>query len=350
MMSAAAWADVIPLLTDHHEIIAPNAVGHRGGPQLTGEASIGSLTDQTERLLDARGLGRVHIAGNSMGGWMAIELARRGRALTVCAFSPAGFWTPGASDETHATNMVRRTRRRVRMVRPVAPALLRFGRMRRLAMRDSAEHGDRLTTAQALDAVLDVASCPASEDILETSESVAPLDLLPCPITLAWSANDRILPPEVYGATARERLPHAKYVLLPEVGHIPMVDDPRLCADTILATTRGTRADAPVAAQNVIELGNDEWPGPGSNRRPSAFQTELRLTRMCFNWSVWAKAGQPDALEYLVQRFGPILAPWILRDATARPSARANGFTVHPKGLRSISANQRWRWQKAWPS
>ena len=42
---------------------------------------------------------------------------------------------------------------------------------------------------------------------------------------------------------------------------------------------------------------------------------------MCFNWSVWAKAGQPDALEYLVHRFGPILAPWILRDATARPSA-----------------------------
>ena len=87
MMSAAAWADVVPLMTDHHEIIAPNAIGHRGGPRLTGSASIAALTDHTERLLDARGLGRVHIAGNSMGGWMAIELARRGRALTVCAFS-----------------------------------------------------------------------------------------------------------------------------------------------------------------------------------------------------------------------------------------------------------------------
>jgi pimeloyl-ACP methyl ester carboxylesterase len=242
MMSAAAWADVVPLMTDHHEIIAPNAIGHRGGPRLTGSASIAALTDQTERLLDARGLDRVHIAGNSMGGWMAIELARRGRALTVCAFSPAGFWTPGASDETHATNMVRRVRRRARLVRPLAPTLLRIGQLRRLAMRDSAEHGDRLTAAQALGAVLDVASCAAAEDILETSESVAALDPVPCPITLAWSAKDKILPLDINGVTARERIPQAKYVVLPEVGHVPMVDDPWLCADTILVTTGAVRA------------------------------------------------------------------------------------------------------------
>jgi pimeloyl-ACP methyl ester carboxylesterase len=237
MMSAAAWADVVPLLTGHHDVVAPNATGHRGGPALNGPASIRALTDHTERLLDARGLGRVHIAGNSMGGWMAIELARRGRALTVCAFSPAGFWTPGAGDEIHATNMVRRVRRRVRMVRTVAPALLCFAPLRRLAMRDSAEHGDRLTRGQALGAVLDVVGCRAAEDILKSSESVAPLDSLPCPITLAWSARDRILPPDVNGVTARERIPQASYILLPDVGHIPMVDAPRLCADTILATT-----------------------------------------------------------------------------------------------------------------
>ena len=94
--------------------------------------------------------------------------------------------------------------------------------------------------------------------------------------------------------------------------------------------------------QTAADLHRSWWPGPGSNRRPSAFQTELRLTRMCFNWSVWAKAGQPDALEYLVHRFGPILAPWILRDATARPSALANGFTVRMAGVRKMSARAVW--------
>jgi pimeloyl-ACP methyl ester carboxylesterase len=237
MMSADAWADVIPLLADQHEVIAPTAVGHRGGPPLIGKATIRALTDETERLLDVRGLDRVHVAGNSMGGWMAIELARRGRALTVCAFSPAGFWTPGTPDETRASNMVRRTRRRVRVVRPLAPALLRFAYMRRQAMRDVAIHGERFTLAQALGAVRDVACCLAAEEMLRPSEGVAPLDPLPCPMTLAWSANDKILPPDVYGATARERLPQAKYLLLPGVGHVPMIDNPRLCADTILATT-----------------------------------------------------------------------------------------------------------------
>lgn len=242
MMSAGVWADVIPLLANHHDVIAPTTLGHRDGQKLNCRATIATLTDETERLLDARGLDRIHIAGNSMGGWMAIELARRGRALSVCAFSPAGFWTHGTSDETRASNKVRRTRRRVHLVRPVAPRLLRFACLRRMAMQDAADHGERLTPAQALDALLDVAGCTAAEDMLQPSESVEPLDPLPCPITLAWSGNDRILPPHVYGTTARERLPGAEYLLLPDVGHVPMIDNPRLCADTILATTRALAA------------------------------------------------------------------------------------------------------------
>ncbi|MDX6381629.1 MAG: hypothetical protein QOI57_2653, partial [Rubrobacteraceae bacterium] len=57
---------------------------------------------------------------------------------------------------------------------------------------------------------------------------------------------------------------------------------------------------------SFVELGGQ---GPGSNRRPSAFQAELRQTPMCFNWPEQAKPGQPDGREYLVHRFGPILAP-----------------------------------------
>lgn len=243
-MSANAWSEVIPLLTDHHEVVATTAMGHRGGKPLTGKATIRALTDETERLLDGRGFDRVHVAGNSMGGWMGIELARRGRALTVCAFSPAGFWTPGTSDEMNASTIVRRTRRRVQLARPLAPMMLRSAYVRRQAMRGAAEHGDRLTAAQALNAIRDVAGCPAAEDPLRPSESVAALDPLPCPITLAWSANDKICPPDVNGATARERLPQANYLLLPGVGHVSMIDDPRLCAQTILATTGAGRCAA----------------------------------------------------------------------------------------------------------
>jgi pimeloyl-ACP methyl ester carboxylesterase len=238
MMSADVWADVIPLLTDRHEVIAPTAMGHRGGPPLVGKASIAALTDETERVLDARGLDRVHVAGNSLGGWMAIELARRGRALSVCAFSPAGAWTVGATDELRATALVRRNRLRVQLAWPMARALTRVARLRRLAMRDAAEHGELLSPGQVLDAMRDVAKCPAAEDILAPCERLEPLDPLPCPVALVWSGNDRILPPQIYGATARRRLPQARYLVLPDVGHVPMIDDPRGCADAILATTK----------------------------------------------------------------------------------------------------------------
>lgn len=233
-MSAQAWSTVIPLLTDHYDIVAPTAVGHRGGPPLQGRATIGVLTDHIESVLDTRGLDRVHIAGNSMGGWIAIELARRGRAESVCAFSPAGFWTSGGQrDGTHATNRIRRSVRLAKLSLPVAPTALNVDFVRRAALRDIAEHGERLTPGQALDVVRDAAKCSAASDLLGTSELVESLDPLPCPITLAWSAHDRILPPSVNGAIARQRLPQAAYTELADVGHVPMIDDPDLCARTI---------------------------------------------------------------------------------------------------------------------
>lgn len=238
-MSAAAWDDVVPLLTDRFDLIVPTAAGHRGGPRLQGRPTIGALVDATEALLDERGLAAVHVAGNSMGGWIAVELARRGRARSVCAFSPAGFWTAGARDETHATDMIRRSRKTVAATRFVAPAALAVPLVRRLAMRDVAERADRISRRQAVESTRDLLGCDAAEALLGTTEQVAPLTS-PCPITIAWAERDRIFPPEVNGATARERIPNAHFVMLRGVGHVPMIDDPALCAQTIVdAAGRG---------------------------------------------------------------------------------------------------------------
>ena len=53
------------------------------------------VIDESERYLDERGLDRPHLAGHSMGGFIALELARRGRAASVCVFSPGGLWSDG---------------------------------------------------------------------------------------------------------------------------------------------------------------------------------------------------------------------------------------------------------------
>lgn len=236
-MSAAAWRDVTPLLDADFEVHAPTAAGHRGGPAARSRpATIADTVDAAESYLDESGLDRPHIAGNSMGGWMAVELARRGRAASVCALSPAGFWTVGQRSHSASTARVRRTVTMSRLPRPLSSVTLRSGLARRLAFRDIASRADRLSHGQAVAAIDDVLGCAVAADLLGTPEAVAPLDPLPCPVTLAWAERDRVFPVDVNGVIARERLPQARFVVLSGVGHVPMIDDPVLVAETIRAS------------------------------------------------------------------------------------------------------------------
>ncbi|MFD4440080.1 alpha/beta fold hydrolase [Nocardia sp. NPDC058519] len=237
-MSAAAWDDVVPHLTEHHEVIAPTALGHRGGPEVRQRpVRVRDVVDAAERMLDERGIDKAHLAGNSLGGWMAIELALRGRALSVCALSPAGFWDAGGYGQTDAVRKLRRMGALVRRTHRVQPLALRSAWVRRLSMRDIACRADRLTPDRALSAATDLIECAVTEDLLGTDEQIAPIPQVPCPITLAWSGRDAILPPAINGRIAQNRLPQARFEILPGVGHVPMIDDPKLVAETILATT-----------------------------------------------------------------------------------------------------------------
>ena len=212
--SGRIWQDVVPLLSEHHDVHAPTLLGHRGGPAIQRRpATVSDMVDAAERCLDEHDLARPHLAGNSLGGWVAIELARRGRAASVCAFSPAGFWWDSDSHE-QVLGQIRRLRALTRVARPMAPLSLRFAIVRRLGFLKGACHGDRLTAARVLEWMDDSIDCPFMDDY-SPDEQAEPLDPLPCPITLAWAQFDRLVPAATYGQTARERLPGATWVLLP---------------------------------------------------------------------------------------------------------------------------------------
>ena len=99
-----AWSPVLPYLEPHHDVIVPTLAGHGGGPPLDPDVapSVHALADGIEDELDRLGLQKVHIAGNSLGGWVGIELARRGRTLSLVLFSPAGAWRSQRSIELRA--------------------------------------------------------------------------------------------------------------------------------------------------------------------------------------------------------------------------------------------------------
>jgi pimeloyl-ACP methyl ester carboxylesterase len=117
--SGLAWQAVIPLLSGHHLVYAPTAPGHRGGPPPQRRpATASDLVNSAEGYLDEEGLQRPHLVGHSMGGYLAIELARRGRAATVCALAPGGFWASGDGLRAETKSKVQGGAGMVRLVRP----------------------------------------------------------------------------------------------------------------------------------------------------------------------------------------------------------------------------------------
>jgi pimeloyl-ACP methyl ester carboxylesterase len=237
--SGGAWQDVIPLLRPYHRTYAPTAIGHRGGPPLGRRpATVFDVVDWAERYLDENDLRRPHLVGHSMGGFVAIELARRGRAATVCAFAPGGFWASGDGLRAKTMSHSKRGAGAVRLLRPTLPVALKSSAARRLFFQNGACHGDRISAERAVQIVDDFLGCDVIREVLSTDdEQIAPLDPLPCPITVAWSEKDVVVPVGSYDANARQRLPQATFKILPDVGHDPMMDDPALVARTILDVT-----------------------------------------------------------------------------------------------------------------
>lgn len=241
-MSGRVWSEVTPLLREHHEVFTPTALGHRGGALAKDRpVTITALVDACERWLDEARLERPHLAGNSLGGWMALELARRGRAASVCAISPGGFWDPPDEEISNrpprAVQLLQQGAAMARRTRHLAPFALQLPQVRQQAFAGVAVNGARVPARLAVQITRDLVGCTVLEDVLSTQETIAPLDPLPCPVRLVWAERDKLFPPKLSGAVARRRLPAAAYVELSGLGHVPMLDDPAAVATEILTST-----------------------------------------------------------------------------------------------------------------
>jgi pimeloyl-ACP methyl ester carboxylesterase len=225
------WRDVIPLLTDHFDVFAPNLSGHAGLPRPSQPHTISDLADHLEAEMDIAGLKTAHVAGNSLGGWLAVELAGRGRARSVVAFSPAGGWHP---DEERVPKQFYSMRMMARAAKVTPPSALANRRVRRYALRVACEHGDRLTPRQALAAARAAVACDLN-DFTGLRDGIEPgryLDVT-TPTLIAWSECDRVIPEAHYTERWRKEVPSATWTTLLDVGHVPMYDDPSLVAQTI---------------------------------------------------------------------------------------------------------------------
>jgi pimeloyl-ACP methyl ester carboxylesterase len=89
------WELVLPTLEREHDVLAPTLAGHAGGPSIDRGLDEWTLADGVERAMDEAGFETAHIVGNSLGGYVALQLAARGRARSVVALAPGGGWADG---------------------------------------------------------------------------------------------------------------------------------------------------------------------------------------------------------------------------------------------------------------
>ena len=246
-LCADAWDPVLPVLERHHEVHVATFPGHMGGAAVPPgfRHSIAASVDLAEAELDAAGIDRIHIAGNSLGGWFAIELARRGRALSTVAIAPGGGWEKGSAEERRLLRTFRHIGRMVRLGGPLAPLLGYVGPARRFGLRHVVSRPDRLTARQAAFLMQAPYRCDAFEDVLRRLplEPDPPrVDASAGPLRVVWGSEDRLLPMRGYSERWRRLLPTAEWVVLEGAGHVPMYDDPARVAELILEVTTAPRA------------------------------------------------------------------------------------------------------------
>lgn len=235
------WRPLLAELVARYEVIAPSLAGHDGGKALPTGTSLdfAGSTDLLEEHLDELGLDTVHVAGNSMGGALALELAKRGRARSVVALAPAGGWLPGDGE---AQRLARFFTRQLRLTRASAsrmPSIVRRPGVRRLALRDIMRHGELVAPADALQLVQSSLRCTVSGQVIDALGAdreelvVRDLDRIACPVRLASPQFDRILPAELHAPRYRREIPGVDSVSLAGCGHVPMWDDAQLVTRTI---------------------------------------------------------------------------------------------------------------------
>lgn len=233
-----SWKAVTGRLAEEHRVISVDLPGFGATPAPGPEEpyDILTLTDDVQAFCELHGLGRPHLAGNSLGGSIALELGTRGLASSVTVFSPAGFSDAPARYGMRVVGALSRAAARIPM--PVKERLASTAPARalaRVALRgDPTSPGAKATrfSVRGLQK-----GSPYIRLVPRVAEYVFTARPIACPVTIAWGDRDRTLLPSS-AVHAHRRVPNARMVSLIGSGHVPMADDPVTAAEHVLWTCR----------------------------------------------------------------------------------------------------------------
>ena len=237
--ASSAWKPIIPELIKHLTVITLDLPGHGKTPMSISQAmDPRSLGDAVCETMSALGVEKFHLVGNSLGGWVALEVAAKhsGRVLSVTGLAPAGLWLAPYTARYPGTAVLRAL---AKTTRPLSPIALRYEWARKLGFANVSPLWKELSYETCLDATIAMNTAtgyfPAWDAMLKKRfDSPIPHSI---PVTIIFGDSDNTLP----ASSCQERsvVPaHSKWFVIENCGHAPMWDHPTTVTRHILETVQ----------------------------------------------------------------------------------------------------------------
>ncbi len=226
------WRPMLPLLERRFDVLAPDLPGFGRSAALPDGTppTPAALAAAVAEAMDEAGFATAHLAGNSLGGWVALELARRGRARSCVLLSPAGL---GHERERDWGEGVLLAMRWLARNAPAPEPILRSTVGRTLFAGPTLGRPWRADPDELIEQSRMFAEAPAFDATLaQLDDHVAGLDEVHCPVLVLWGRRDVILLPR-QGRRFERLLEDCELRYLPGLGHVPMSDAPELLSEAI---------------------------------------------------------------------------------------------------------------------
>jgi pimeloyl-ACP methyl ester carboxylesterase len=239
------WDSIVARLGDRRQVIALDLPGFGDSPPLSDQAPTPrALASAVAAQLEAIGITRPHVVGNSLGGWVGLELGLSGVAERVTAIAPAGLWPEPLVPKQGIAH---------RVGRALLPLLGPFAATsvgRSVLLSGAVAHPRRVPAAQATHLVRAYALAPgftAVNDAMRSSRFES-LERIRCPVTLVWPDHDRLIQRPVW---VPDRVDN---VVLRDSGHIPVWDAPDALVEIMLGQPGANRSRSPGGRPNRVEV------------------------------------------------------------------------------------------------
>jgi pimeloyl-ACP methyl ester carboxylesterase len=241
--SRQAWDPVVPVLAGHFDVLAVDLPGFGESRPLPPRTEPGpaALAAAVAGLLDELGVTDSHVAGNSLGGWVALELASIRSVASLTLLSPAGLWRGTVPLYSRAS--LRATRWLSQHAAGALSRLVGYRLGRALVLGQTMGRPFRVSPGYARTGIRAMGACPGFDATMKaTITGYRPGPPIEAPVTVAFGSRDHLL-------LRRSRQfgllpPGTRRAALPRCGHVPMADDPAAVAALITASAaRGRPAE-----------------------------------------------------------------------------------------------------------